>query len=118
MSSDIDVNILKKSSLQIMPSGIETSFNRVVPDKKEFECTLKSTRPPVPKWKFECPKGKAKNFIRENIRWADSLEPTVPCPRQVDSPRGNIQDLSKAPAEMQADRSRIPDFIIKKDAFF
>lgn len=66
-----------------------------VTDKKEFECTLKSNRPPVPKWKFECPKGKAKNFVRENIKWADSLEPAVPFPRQVDSPRGNVQDLSK-----------------------
>lgn len=63
-------------------------------DKKEFRCTLKTNRPPVPKWKFECPKGRAKDFIRENIKWADSLQPTEHCPRRVDSPRGNVQDLS------------------------
>lgn len=65
----------------------------IVLDKEEFRCTLETNRPPVPKWKFECPKGVRKDFIRENIKWADSLRPTEHRPRRVDSPRGNVQDL-------------------------
>ncbi|KAL0268817.1 UNVERIFIED_CONTAM: hypothetical protein PYX00_010630 [Menopon gallinae] len=63
-------------------------------DKKEFVCTSNCNLPRLPKWKIECPKRSDRNFVKENIKWADSLEPKIPPPRSVDSPRGTVKDLT------------------------